>query len=165
MEKIVKSEQQLAIDNNVAVVDAKIKADADARLVNKVVETPEQTKARTDTETYELNVANGLVTPDEKVHFEARAARILAVQNAILAAKVKRDLAEKGGLVETEGVKIDRLAKEDKDLTDAAVLNKIEPFGVESTRPDLVLLAKKSNEIITFLNTPVAVVKPIKTVV
>jgi hypothetical protein len=94
-----------------------------------------------------------VVNPEEKLHIEARQARITAVEDAILAAKIKRDLAEKGGLIEAPGVKIDRLAKEAKDLQEASVLNKIEPFGIESTRPDLVLLTKKCNEIIKFLNT------------
>lgn len=93
------------------------------------------------------------VSKEDQLHIDARDARVKAVQSAIDAAKVVRDEAEKNGITETPGKKIDREAKEAKDLAEAGVLNKIEPFNLTAkTDLELNLVASKLNEVITYLN-------------
>lgn len=91
-------------------------------------------------------------TKEEQEHIDARDARVKTVKAAIEEAKVKRDEAYALGVTETEGAKLDRETKEDKDLEEASVINKIEPFSITSTNPDMVILADKLNEVIKLLN-------------
>src|SRR5687767_11545420 len=70
------------------------------------------------------------VSEEEQLHIDAREARVKKVKDDIEAAKVVREEQEKLGVTETEGAKLDRLAKEKKDLEEASVLNKIELLAV-----------------------------------
>lgn len=92
------------------------------------------------------------VTKEEQLHIDARDARVKVVEAGISAAKVKRDEQSALGTMETPGVTLDREAKEAKDLAEAQVVYKIEPFGIDSTNPDMVMLATKLSEVIKFIN-------------
>lgn len=91
-------------------------------------------------------------TKEEQEHIDARDARVKTINAAIEEAKIKRDEAFALGVTETEGAKLDRETKENKDLEEASVINKIEPFSITSTNPDMVILADKLNEVIKLLN-------------
>lgn len=92
------------------------------------------------------------LTPEEQLHVDARDRRVAAVKSAIEAAKVIRDEKEKAGVTESEGAKIDRLAKEKKDLDEASKLLIIENFTIDSTNLDLQAIYKKVTEIIAYIN-------------
>lgn len=92
------------------------------------------------------------VTKEEQLHLDARDARVAQVKAAIAAAKESRDLQEKEGTTETTGAKLDREAKEEKDLEEAAVLNVVEPFVSETNQADVKVIADKLNEVIAILN-------------
>lgn len=150
--KTLTVDEQKAQDARVAIVNALIKAAADKRLADKVVETPEQTASRLDNEAFLLRDAKGLATPQEKLHREARDARVKNVLEAIAEAAVIRDENEKKGIAETDGVKLDRLAKEAEDLDEASELNVIEPFHVDVNNLEIQIIADKLNEVIDYLN-------------
>lgn len=148
--------QPLAVseqDAKIAAVEAEIEADRKLREENSVVETPEQTRARELDENFKLADAKGEVTADERTHWENRATRVAGVKTAIEQARVERELQEKNGVMETPGAKLDREAKEAKDLEEASRLNVIEPFAIATTNNlDLTSIEKKVNEVISYIN-------------
>lgn len=148
MDKLTLEEKKLR-EERIAAVEAEIKAEAELRKLNDVKETASEKKVREDSEDARLKAAGETVVT---LHTEARDARILAVKKAIADAKVLRDLQEKEGLKETDGTKIDREAKEAKDLKDASVLNVIEPFALDTNNGALKLVADKLTEVIEYLN-------------
>lgn len=92
------------------------------------------------------------ITEIEQLHLDARDQRVAAVHASIEAARVARELQETEGLIETDGVKLDRVAKEKADLEEAQRLNVIEPFTVDVNNSQVALIADKVNEIVAYLN-------------
>lgn len=90
---------------------------------------------------------------EEKMHLDARDMRVAGVKTAIEAAKLIRDEQELVGTVETEGVKLDRLATEKKAMEDAERVNVIEPFSVVTHSEDDKLIVEKLSEVIDYLNS------------
>lgn len=135
-----------------AIDSAKVKRELDG-----VVETKAETAAREKEEARQLKDASYVsketkISKEDQAHLDARDGRVKAVQGLIDAAKVKRDEQEAAGLKETDGVKLDREAKEKKDLEEAHHLNKIEYFHIESTNFDMVALSEKLTEVINYIN-------------
>lgn len=152
VKEVLTKEEKALVDAQVAAVKKEIEDAAALREANGVVETKEETKLREDEEAKKLAEAKHVITPEQKIHLDARDARVKAVKDAIAAAKELRDAAEKNGTMETPGHKLDREAKEKKDLAEASIVNVIEPFKSESNQADVLIIADKVNEIIAFLN-------------
>lgn len=93
------------------------------------------------------------VAIEDQKHIDAREARIALVKNNLEAAKLVRVELEKNGFTETDGVKLDREAKEAEELEEASVLKVIENFSIATTNNlDLNIISEKTNEIIDYLN-------------
>lgn len=150
----VSKEDQVVIDAQVAKVKADIEAAYAKRVADGVVETKEETLVRETAEAEALKNAEAgiVVSEDEQFHLDARDARVKVVKDAIEAARVLRVTNEEAGTVETDGAKLDREAKEVKDLAEANVVNVIEPFEVDVNNIEIQKIADKVSEIITFLN-------------
>lgn len=134
----------------IQAVKDKIESARLKRLTDGVIETPEETVARIALEKEELE---GIILVEDTTHTVARDTRVATVKSNIEAAAQKREKDALGGVRETEGATLDRLAKEAKDLKEASVLNVIESVGVDGNGvSEVTKLANKVNEIIIFLN-------------
>lgn len=162
---MAKTKEEVARDARVKVVEDAIVAAKNERERKRVIETEAERTERLAAEAKALDDAReGLVVADDftaqeteaakelKVHTDARDARVKAVKDAIATAKVARDEQEVAGVRETEGVQLDRLAKEAKDLREASVVNVIEHVKADFNNIEFQKVADKQDEIIKFLN-------------
>lgn len=92
---------------------------------------------------------------EAKIHTDARDARVVKVKANIETARLARLELEKKGITETEGAKLDREVREEKELEEADKLYRFEPIELiepEFGNGDDNILRLKINELIKVNN-------------